>query len=217
MNDFVNHNREEFAQRKCDNKICPVQINKASHLYQAKIKQKEQYFCIQCYQAWKKGQFCYYCGIIYREYKGTKGFNQHKSWVGCDYCKNWEHIQCEETKGQYSNLSQLIKNHKFKYKCPICRKNGSNANSSSNGGIKKDERNKNSSISHISNDSDLGMPNLFTQSKEDFDKEYEKSNISMIYYIVSKPLKLKNIKALMNNSDIKEFMNDIETITSVIK
>ena len=115
-----------FFNFKCENKVCPVVVTKKSNIYQAKmgtLKSKILWLCSQCHQAWKNGQFCYYCGVIYREYRGTKGFNDHKSWIGCEYCKNWEHIQCEEAKGFYSNLSQLIKKDKhFKYKCPFCRK-----------------------------------------------------------------------------------------------
>lgn len=136
----TNHNNKHtkhtsspnFFNFKCENKVCPVIVTKKSNIYQAKMgtfKSKVLWLCSQCHQAWKNGQFCYYCGVIYREYRGTKGFNDHKSWIGCEYCKNWEHIQCEESKGVYTNLSQLIKKDKhFKYKCPFCRKKNSNDN-----------------------------------------------------------------------------------------
>ena len=133
---------------KCENKICPVIVNKKNNIYQAKInslKNKILCLCSLCYQAWKNGQYCYYCGIIYRQYRGTKGFNEHKTWIGCDYCKNWEHVQCEEQKGCYSNLSQLIKKNKhLKYKCPVCRSktdkdvgNGNNTNNTSSNKVSK--------------------------------------------------------------------------------
>ena len=117
-----------FFSFKCENKVCPVIVTKKTNIFQAKIgslKNKILWLCSQCHQAWKNGQYCYYCGVIYRQYRGTKGFNDHKTWIGCEFCKNWEHVQCEEQKGNYSNLSQLIKKDKhFKYKCPICRTKG---------------------------------------------------------------------------------------------
>lgn len=115
----------QFFQKKCENKICPVTVNKMSNIHQAKIgtsKNKMLHLCSQCYKAWKNGQYCYYCGVIYREYSGTKGFNESKMWVACEFCKNWEHLACEEQKGVYPNLSKLIKDLKFKYDCPLCRK-----------------------------------------------------------------------------------------------
>lgn len=136
---------------KCGNKVCPVVITRKNHVYQASLgnfKMKTINVCQQCYQAWKNGQYCYYCGVIYREYKGTKGFNQHKAWIGCDFCTNWEHVQCEETKGNfYRNLSQLIKKDKhFKYKCPVCRKKSAKINGSRRCSFTKDESNERSSL-----------------------------------------------------------------------
>ena len=124
-----NINNNEYQNKKCENKICPVTFNKNSSIHKTKafsLKSHVLNLCNLCYQAYKNGQYCYYCGIIYREYKGKKGFNEHKSWIGCDYCKNWEHIQCEEESGIFNNLSLLIKDNKFKYKCPICRKKDKN-------------------------------------------------------------------------------------------
>ena len=109
---------------KCGNRICPVIFTKKSNLFHAYISSigKSVFLCNLCYQAFKNGQYCYYCGIIYRKYKGTKGFNNHKTWIGCEYCSNWEHVQCEEIKGVFHNLSKIIKkDKKFKYKCPSCR------------------------------------------------------------------------------------------------
>ena len=110
---------------KCGNKICPEIVAKKSNLFYANIysAKKSFYLCNFCYQAYQCGQYCYYCGIIYRKYKGTKGFNNHMTWIGCEFCSNWVHIQCEEANGVYKNLSKIIKRNKdFLYKCPVCRK-----------------------------------------------------------------------------------------------
>ncbi len=128
-NNNINNNNPNSNHIKCENKICPVIFNKNSTIHKTKafsLKNHILNLCNLCYQAYKNGQFCYYCGTIYREYKGKKGFNEHKSWIACDYCKNWEHIQCEEEFGSISHLSHLIKDNKYKYKCPICRKKDKN-------------------------------------------------------------------------------------------
>lgn len=134
MHHPIRHSLTQPPNTKCENKVCPVYFTKKTNCYIAKIvslKNKTLRLCYQCYQAWKNGQYCYYCGIIYRQYRGTKGFNDHKTWIGCEFCKNWEHVQCEEQKGVFSNLSQLIKKDKrFKYKCPVCRNKEENTASS---------------------------------------------------------------------------------------
>ena len=98
--------------KKCSNKICskyfePTNLN--------------SYYCKECYNAYIKGDYCFYCGIIYRDFKGNETNNDDKSWIQCDYCHKWDHIQCESEKGVFKNLSQLNKNDNFKYICPICR------------------------------------------------------------------------------------------------
>ena len=120
-NDNNNNNNEPH---KCDNKLCPVIFNKHNTYNIATMKSLNNrtiYLCINCFQAFQKEQYCYYCGIIYREYRGKKGFNDNKTWIGCDYCSNWEHVKCEETKGLFKNLSILIRDKQFKYRCPFCR------------------------------------------------------------------------------------------------
>ena len=56
------------------------------------------YCCKEYYDAYKKGDYCFYCGIIYRDLKGNETNNDDKSW-----------------------LSQLSNNDNFKYIFPICR------------------------------------------------------------------------------------------------
>lgn len=129
---------------KCGNKICPVIITKKSNLFHATFNStnKSLWLCSLCYQAFKNGQYCFYCGVIYRKYKGTKGFNNHKTWIGCEFCNNWEHVQCEEANGVYHNLSKIIKKDKnFKYKCPMCRES-SNISYSRKCSFTKDDTNE---------------------------------------------------------------------------
>ena len=56
------------------------------------------YCCKEYYDTYKKGDYCFYCGIIYRDFKGNETNNDDKSW-----------------------LSQLSNNDNFKYIFPICR------------------------------------------------------------------------------------------------
>ena len=105
-------NEKNKNLKKCSNKICskffePTNLN--------------SYYCKDCYEAYKKGDYCFYCGIIYRDFKGNETNNDDKSWIQCDFCHKWTHIQCEIEKGIFKNLSQLNNNDNFKYICPICR------------------------------------------------------------------------------------------------
>jgi hypothetical protein len=90
---------------KCDNKVCGVVASKKVGWCKIKInKSKICWLCRACYKAWKKNQFCYYCNVIYRDNTNASNYNDIKSWVQCDYCEMWQHIQCEEGKGFYSDL-----------------------------------------------------------------------------------------------------------------
>lgn len=116
---------EKISIEKCENKLCQSTLddsNESTKPYFTSLKTLNPIsikICGLCLQAYNKGQYCYYCGAIYR--KGNlKEFDDHKSWVGCDFCNNWEHINCEENYGNFPNLSTLIHNKKFKYKCPFC-------------------------------------------------------------------------------------------------
>ena len=59
--------------------------------------------------------------MIYRDNTNTSNYSDNKSWIQCDFCEMWQHIQCEESKGFYRDLSQFISDSDFKYKCPLCR------------------------------------------------------------------------------------------------
>jgi hypothetical protein len=122
--------------RKCDNKNCGVSGPKKSSIW-IKIKNsksKPSWLCTACHKAWKNNQFCHYCNVIYRDNSTTANYSDNKSWVECDYCEMWQHMQCEESKGYYKDLTEMVKDNNFKYMCPLCRKktplpDGNNSNS----------------------------------------------------------------------------------------
>lgn len=118
--------QQNDAIRKCDNKVCGVSGSRKSNIWvKAKSsKGKMIWLCVSCHKAWKNNQYCYYCNIIYRDNTdtGISNYNDTKSWIQCDYCEMWQHMQCEEAKGHYSELSELNKDPCFKYMCPLCRK-----------------------------------------------------------------------------------------------
>jgi len=130
-NDNIN---SKFFSNKCRNQICfELIINSPSVIY-----------CKKCYEAYKKGDYCFYCNIIYRDFKDPERYKDDKSWIQCDYCHKWTHIQCEMEKGVYKNLTKLTNNEHFKYICPICRlKNINNCNNGKKckikGAIKKNK------------------------------------------------------------------------------
>jgi len=73
-----------------------------------------EFLCRDCFQSYKKKQYCYYCWLIY-----TDETNDNRSWLQCDLCSHWHHVACEENKGKFKNASKS----KLKYKCPFCRDN----------------------------------------------------------------------------------------------
>lgn len=118
-----NQIESSFFSKKCENKSCAIIVDKPSDIIQAKIlsqKSKSLWLCSKCYTAWKLGQYCYYCNIIYRDFSFNQQYYDNKTWIECDYCQKWTHLECEEKKGKLNNIKKLIKNEAFKYMCPFC-------------------------------------------------------------------------------------------------
>ena len=78
------------------------------------LKIQEKKFCKKCCDAVVKGHFCYYCKSIYRD-----DMSDTSKWVECDFCKKWEHFDCELTKGKRYSTKQELEEVK-QYMCPIC-------------------------------------------------------------------------------------------------
>ena len=121
---FENNN----YSKKCENKTCAIIADDPLKIFQSKFYSSSSYksqtlnLCEKCYEAYKKGNYCYYCNIIYRDFDSNTSYYDKKKWIQCDYCLRWEHMQCEEKKGKYYNVEQLALNPNFKYMCPFCRK-----------------------------------------------------------------------------------------------
>ena len=121
---FENNN----YSKKCENKTCAIIADDPLKIFQSKFYSSSSYksqtlnLCEKCYEAYKKGNYCYYCNIIYRDFNFNTSYYDKKKWIQCDYCLRWEHMQCEEKKGKYYNVEQLALNPNFKYMCPFCRK-----------------------------------------------------------------------------------------------
>lgn len=135
INNYSNNNLLKLHEkernlniRDCDNKVCLLSAPKNSELWVRTKTHKGKWsnFCKTCHTAWKNGQFCFYCAIIYADNAGTH-YHDTKNWVMCDYCEMWQHIQCEEQNGYYSKLSNLLEDTEFKYMCPLCRKKNVNS------------------------------------------------------------------------------------------
>ena len=54
--------------------------------------------CNACGLLWKRGWFCVHCECVYR-----KEDEKHKEegaagemWIGCEYCENFSHFECEK-------------------------------------------------------------------------------------------------------------------------
>ena len=110
----------EFNKKKndsCENNFCKNNFIQEKEKYRFKIcgfKPQEKNLCKLCYEAAKKGDFCFYCNSIYRD-----GIVDTLNWVECDYCKGWEHIICEIKKGKKYSEEQELLDEKH-YMCPIC-------------------------------------------------------------------------------------------------
>lgn len=125
--------KQTFFSQKCENKLCGIIVDKPSDIFHTKIisrKNKSLWLCINCYTSLKNGQYCYYCNTIYNEGNNSLPSTREetsfscidtKTWIQCDYCKHWQHLECEEKKGKITNISKLVKKKDFKYICPICR------------------------------------------------------------------------------------------------
>lgn len=129
------------AQKQCENKACTyVEYKKSNIKNFQKVKlsgtKKIINVCGLCYKAYKNKKYCYYCGLIYKDAFCNYSVD-NKTWVECDYCNNWQHIECEEQKGEYKELSKLIENDNFKYMCYFCRSSKKNKES-----FKEEKRNK---------------------------------------------------------------------------
>ncbi len=121
-------NIENNFSKKCENKICAIVVYDENLIYHTKFVSNNSYkpqsiwLCEKCYNAFKLGNYCYYCNIIYRDFDFNTQYYDKKKWIQCDYCQRWQHIQCEEKKGKYNNVEELAMNPNFKYMCPFCRK-----------------------------------------------------------------------------------------------
>ena len=124
----INSFKTNNYSKKCENKICSIIVDDPSKIFPSKFYSSNSYksqilnLCEKCYIAFKKGNYCYYCNVIYRDFDFNTSYYDKKKWIQCDYCLRWEHMQCEEKKGKYYNVEQLALNPNFMYMCPFCRK-----------------------------------------------------------------------------------------------
>ena len=102
---------------RCENPICKYIFNSNKDKFKIKIKglkTQEKRLCKKCCDAVVKGHFCYYCSSIYRD-----DMSDTAKWVECDFCKKWEHFDCELSKGKRYSTTQELNDVK-QYMCPIC-------------------------------------------------------------------------------------------------
>lgn len=117
VNEKQNNSNNAHENSQCENHLCKYIFNSNKDKYKTKIKglkTQERNLCKKCCDAVEKGHFCYYCNQIYRD-----DMTDSAKWVQCDYCKKWEHFDCELQKGKrYSTQQEL--NDVTQYMCPIC-------------------------------------------------------------------------------------------------
>lgn len=185
--------------KQCENKACTFVETKKSNLKNwQKIKicgKKTINICPLCYKAYKNKKYCFYCGFIYKDMFSNYSVDQ-KTWVECDYCSTWQHIECEEARGEYKDLSRQIDTNKnFKYMCHFCR--------SSKEIQKKDKKGRNPEESSLKK-SNLGnkrIKNIY--SNEMF--EYQRNNN-----------KLKKLDGKIN-PDQRDIYHDLNRLMNISK
>ena len=147
---------------KCENKSCTFISHKKFNLIKVKnFKSKPIWLCYECCKAYNNEQFCYYCGTIYRD-NYNDSYNDNKSWIQCDFCELWHHIQCEEIKGCYTNISKLINDQNFKYMCLICRNKNKRKAVGKNklSGLKRNRVDEKESLIKKSSESELNSQSI---------------------------------------------------------
>jgi hypothetical protein len=127
--------------KQCENKACTfIEPKKNSSRNWQKIKlpsKKSITVCNLCHKAYKNKQYCFFCGLIYKDTHCNYSADM-KTWVECDYCRVWQHIECEEIKGNYKDLSKNVNENKnFKYMCNFCKIKGRKNRLGSWGSMKK--------------------------------------------------------------------------------
>ena len=117
INEKANNLGGKHENGQCENLLCKYYFNSNKEKFKTKIKglkNQEKNLCKKCCDAVENGHFCYYCNQIYRD-----DMTDTAKWVECDYCKKWEHFDCELQKGKrYSSQQEL--NDITEYMCPIC-------------------------------------------------------------------------------------------------
>jgi hypothetical protein len=122
-NEKLNNINNIHENGQCENPLCKNIFASNKDKFKTKIKGlkvQEKNFCKKCCDAVEKGHFCYYCNAIYRD-----DMTDNAKWVECDFCKKWEHFDCELQKGKRYSTKQELDDVKH-YMCPICtnKKNG---------------------------------------------------------------------------------------------
>ena len=75
--------------------------------------------CNACGLKYNKNQFCPYCMYVYYKEVDKKSKN---TWLTCEQCHRWVHIECERKCGDLSNFQPFQS-----YYCPSCRNNTNNS------------------------------------------------------------------------------------------
>lgn len=111
-------NKTDLAKKKirqCYNQFCITDPTDATKWCRQKVRNSN--ICKQCFDAFKKQQYCYYCSQIYDE---NSSYSDGKEWIGCEECNHWHHIDCEAA-NDIPDIQELSKQDSFKYTCPFCR------------------------------------------------------------------------------------------------
>lgn len=109
---FVGAYLVSHLQPRCENCNTPEtpQWRKGWH---SEILGRNVILCNACGLKYNKNQYCPYCYYVYYKEEDKKDID---SWVACDECQRWVHIECEMKCGGRKNFNPFES-----YRCPSCR------------------------------------------------------------------------------------------------
>ena len=102
--------------KKCENKICSIIVDDPSKIFPSKFYASSSFksqilnLCEKCYIAYKNGNYCYYCNIVYRDFDFNTSYYDKLPKACSSFYANMLPRVCTIHHPPYHTLSQLRDN-----------------------------------------------------------------------------------------------------------
>lgn len=111
------------SAKRCGNIYCEMiqQFGVKPETNERCIKDRKEWLCDKCVQAYDKDQYCQYCYQIYLDTSNESGALDGEEWAQCEAskdCGRWVHVQCLADK--LEKPREIIMAETFKYVCCDC-------------------------------------------------------------------------------------------------